>query len=433
MSDRSLEQWLQFLESLHPSEIELGLERVSAVAARLDLLEFSCPVVTVAGTNGKGTTVAVLEALLLQSGRRVGCFTSPHLLRFNERIRLAGEEATDQQICDAFSAIDAARDEVSLTYFEFATLAALWVFRACCAEVIVLEVGLGGRLDATNILDPNIAVVTAIALDHQQWLGDTRDLIAREKAGILRSDVPAIIADPMPPSALLSHARDLGASPVLRYGQEFSMSDDIEGGLFELVGADHSKVKLRLPNRPELLPQNVCAALQAACLLDLLPDADHCRELLSRISVPGRRESTQVAGLNYVLDVAHNPAAAVALSDYLSATPCSGRTLAVFSAMADKDIVGIVEPLAGQIDAWFLADQPDNPRAATAGDLATTLRSIGETMISVSRNLRQAFGRARQLMSGEDRLVVFGSFFTVAAVMPVLEKERRRMLAGVAS
>jgi dihydrofolate synthase/folylpolyglutamate synthase len=431
MSDRSLEQWLQFLECLHPSEMELGLERVATVADRLDLLAPKCPVVTVAGTNGKGSTVAALEALLLHSGRRVGTFTSPHLLRFNERIRVSGEEARDGQIVDAFAAIDDARGDLSLTYFEFATLAALWVFRERCADVIVLEVGLGGRLDATNILDPTVAVITSIALDHQQWLGNTLDQIALEKAGILRPGKPAIIADPTPPQALLDRAASLGVAPLWRYGRDFGPVSEAGETMVDVIDARGSRVRLPSPGRSDLQPQNLCAAAQVACLLHALPEPGRCHEILSRLEVPGRRQTVQVGGLNYILDVAHNPASAAALGDFLLATPCQGRTLAVFSAMADKNIAEMVAPLAGTVDAWFLADQPDNPRAAAAAEIAALLRPLGETMISMSRNLRQALRRARQLMAADDRLVVFGSFFTVAAALPLLEKDRKKRLAGV--
>jgi dihydrofolate synthase/folylpolyglutamate synthase len=428
MSDRKLEQWLQRLEKLHPSEIELGLDRVASVAAVMQLLEPGCPVVTIAGTNGKGTTAAVLEALLLRSGLCVGCFTSPHFLRFNERIKVAGEEAADRDIEAAFAAIDESRGGISLTYFEFATLAALWVFRQRGVDVMILEVGLGGRLDATNIIEPTIAVVTSIALDHQEWLGDTREQIAVEKAGILRRGTPAVIADPDPPPALLDCAADLGAHPVFCFGRDFGMGGD---GMIEVLDTDGSTVRLQAPTVTDLLPQNVSAAVQVACLLDELPGQLECRETLSGITVPGRRETVTIGEVECVLDVAHNPASARALGAFLTATPCEGRTLAVFSAMADKDIDAIIAPLAGMVDAWFLADQPGNPRAAPAADLAAALRSLGETMISVSKNLRQAFARARQLVSGGDRLVVFGSFSTVAALLPVLEQDRQKALAGV--
>jgi dihydrofolate synthase/folylpolyglutamate synthase len=433
MSDRSLAQWLQYLEHLHPSEMELGLERVSLVAGRLSLLAPTCPVVTVAGTNGKGSTVAALEALLLFSGRKVGTFTSPHLQRYNERIRVAGEEVADEEIVAAFELIENARADTSLTYFEFSTLAALQVFRGRAVDVILLEVGLGGRLDATNILDPTLAVVTSIALDHQDWLGTTRGEIALEKAGILRPGKPAIIADADPPPELLDQAAALGATPVWCYGRDFSELQDAGVGYLEIMTGPGESLRIPSPQRSDLLPQNLCAALQAASMLKALPAPEQCLAVLSRLVVTGRREILQVGQLSYVIDVAHNPASAAMLGEFLVSEPCQGRTLAIFSAMADKDIAGILAPLTTCVDAWFVADQPDNPRAAAASDIASTLRSIGATMISVSKNLRQALRRAQQLMSIDDRLVVFGSFYTVAAVQPLLDRDRKKVFAGAAT
>ena len=433
MSDRSLVQWLQYLEQLHPSEMELGLERVSLVAGRLNLLAPTCPVVTIAGTNGKGSTVAALEALLLCSGHKVASFTSPHLQRFNERIKVAGEEASDEEIITAFELIEEARADISLTYFEFATLAALRVFTQHAVDFIVLEVGLGGRLDATNIVDATVAVVTSIALDHQHWLGTTRDEIALEKAGILRAGRPAIIADPDPPSKLLNYASELGASPVWCFGRDFRAVEEAGERCFELQARFDGQLRIPSPVRSDLLPQNLCAAAQVACLLDALPGPSQCRAVLSDLVVRGRRESIRVGHRNYLLDVAHNPAASAVLGDFLASDPCRGRTLAVFSAMADKDIPGILAPLKDCVDAWFVADQPDNPRAAAASDIASTLRSIGATMISVSKNLRQALRRAQQLMAADDRLVVFGSFYTVAAVRPLLDGGRQEIPAGAAT
>lgn len=223
MSSATLEQWLQRLATIHPREIELGLDRVRAVAMELDLLPVSTPVVTVAGTNGKGSTVAVLDALLTEAGYRTGIFTSPHLLNFNERIRVAGADASDAAIIAAFEAIDLARGAVSLTYFEFATLAALLIFKENAPDFIVLEVGLGGRLDAVNIVDAAVAVITSIDLDHQDWLGESRGEIAREKAGIVRAARPLVVAEPAPPPELLHCIREVGAAPVLQLGREFSV------------------------------------------------------------------------------------------------------------------------------------------------------------------------------------------------------------------
>lgn len=421
MRNASLEQWLQRLETIHPTEVELGLGRIATVAHALRLLPVPQPVITVAGTNGKGSTVAVLEALLNASGYRTGAFTSPHLLHFNERIRVAGDVASDEEIIDAFVAIDAARGDVSLTYFEFAALAALLVFRARGVDIVVLEVGLGGRLDAVNIVDPAVAVITSIDLDHQAWLGESRGEIAREKAGILRPATPAVIADPNPPPELLHCITKVGAGPALLLGKAFTLAR--EDGQWHAVvqGADGRPRQLKPRQCGAMLPENICAAIQAALLLGIDLSDETIASALEYAAPPGRRQLRQVSGRDYVLDVAHNPAAVSKLMEYLRATPCAGKTIGLFSVMADKDVQSIVNGAVGHFDAWFLADQPDNKRAARAADIAALLRAAGESMISVSKNLRQAFRRARGIAMEGDRVVVFGSFTTVAAVLPVLD------------
>lgn len=421
MSKTTLEQWLQRLETLHPREMELGLERISTVARSLGLLPVSQPVVTVAGTNGKGSTVAVLEALLLESGYRTGTFTSPHFLRFNERIRVSGIEASDTDIIAAFVAIDDARGAVSLTYFEFAALAALLLFKASAPDILVLEVGLGGRLDAVNIVDPAVAVITSIDLDHQSWLGETRGEIAREKAGILRESVPVVVADDNPPAELLRHITEVGARPALFLGKEFTLTKDQASWRAVVRRRSGEPVALASQTYGSMLPENICAALQAALLLDIeLSEADISRAL-ARAAPIGRRQQWRINERDYVLDVAHNPAAVGKLVEYLQVTPCEGRTIGLFSVMSDKDVQRIVETAFGHFDAWFLADQPHNARAAPAADIAALLGDAREGMISISKNLRQAFRRAQSVMNRGDRLVVFGSFTTVAGVLPFLD------------
>lgn len=424
MSSATLADWLARIEQLHPSEIELGLDRVRGVAEQLGLLPVEVPVVTVAGTNGKGSTVAVMEAVLTGSGTLTGAYTSPHFLRFNERIRVGGEEATDDSIVAAFEAIEQARGGVSLTYFEFATLAALHVFRARAVDVVLLEVGLGGRLDAVNIVDADVSVITSIALDHQDWLGDSLEGIAREKAGILRAGRPAVVSDPAPPGSLWETASEVGAAPVYRLGHEFEV-ESTGAWRFRLDGGER---EVSASVNEALEPANVAGALQALSLLGRLP-AD-AGEALDQAAPEGRRQALKVAGRHYVLDVAHNPAAVGKLVEYLSASDCKGRTIAVFSVMRDKDAATMLEGALGAIDAWFLADQPDNPRAAGAEELASLLRERGATLVSVSDNVKQAFRRAQSVQGEEDRVVVFGSFFTVAAVMGQLAKDEKRSGAG---
>ena len=432
MDRASLAQWLARLETLHPNPIDLGLERVAAVARALALLPVGVPVATVAGTNGKGSTVAVLEAVLSQAGLRTGVYTSPHLLRFNERIRVGGVEAGDEEIIAAFEAIDAARGDTSLTYFEFATLAALVVFRDRVVDVLVLEVGLGGRLDAVNIVDPTVAVITRIDLDHQSWLGTDRASIAREKAGIVRRGAPVVIGDPDPPASLLAGAREAGAAPIVCLGRDFRVEQ--VSGQWRGVLVNRDGRSRTLPTQPAgpLLPANVCAALQAAVLLGCEFSDEQLGEALSRARPRGRCERRQWAGREYVLDVAHNPAAVNNLVEMLNASICKGKTIALFSVMNDKDIPTMIRAAAGCFSAWFVADQANNPRAARGGDVAALLRAEGQARVSQSRNLRQAFRRAQAVMAEGDRLVVFGSFYTVAEILPLLDRDRERFTGGTA-
>ena len=404
MTDRNLQAWLQRLESAHPTEIELGLERVATVAANLGLDSPSVPVITVAGTNGKGSTVAVMEAVLIAAGRCPGAYTSPHLLAFNERIRVAGEPAGDEDIVAAFEAIEAARGDISLTYFEVATLAALQVFARAGVDILLLEVGLGGRLDAVNLVDADVAVITRIALDHQDWLGDDLDQIALEKAGIMRAGRPVVIADPDAPATLGRRAEELGALAI-----------------------EPRELEDALPLPPGLIETNVRAALAALAQLPEPPAPEAIVAGLGAVTLSGRRELRDVAGVHYVLDVAHNPDAVNKLLEYLSLNHCNGRTLCVFSVMGDKDIDAMIDAASGAFDAWFLAALPELPRAAQPSDVAARLHQAGQGMISVSKNVRQAFRRAQTLLAPGDRLVIFGSFHTVAAVMPLLDKDERKL------
>lgn len=431
MSKDSLANWLCHLETLHPNEMDLGLDRVREVAQRLNVLPIEVPVVTVAGTNGKGTTAAVMEALLIDSGKVVGVCSSPHFLRFNERIRVAGADVDDDIIIDSFEQIDRARDEISLTYFEFATLAALWVFRQLSVEVMVLEVGLGGRLDAVNIVDASVAVITSIELDHQQWLGSSRESIGAEKAGILRRGQPAVIADENPPASVIDIVADLGVHAMWS-GRDFGWQDAsvAQGGQAYWEGWLSTKTgsKQQLPKLPSgsLLPINICAALQALALLGISFTDQQLHTVLARIKLPGRRESQELSGRGYILDVAHNPAAISKLLEYIDLSSCNGKIYCLFSVMTDKEVTQMIRACTGRFEGWFLGDQPEVPRACTAQFLADVLRSEGNQVISTSEDLPQAFRSAQSAMSAGDTLVVFGSFFTVAAVLPLLDEDRRK-------
>ncbi len=422
MTESALAEWLARLEALYPQPIQLGLDRVATVASALGLLPVTVPVVTVAGTNGKGSVVATLEALLHSSGVTTGVYTSPHLLRFSERIRIGGKEATDADIVTALEEVEAARGAVPLTYFEFTTLAALLLFRTHGVAVVVLEVGLGGRLDAVNIVDPSVAVITSIALDHQEWLGNSLEQIAREKAGILRPDVPAVIAATEPPG--LVAAVDASGARAVYLGKEFGFEGEGAQWRGWLQTSSGARRTLPVLGNPSLLPANLCAAVQALELLGRPASDAELLEVLPSLQPPGRRQRLCLADFECILDVAHNPAAVAKLVEFIDITHCNGKTIAVFSAMADKDIQAMIAAAGERFAAWFLADQPDNPRAAPAADIAGLLREAGQGMISVSKNLRQALARARSVMGPGDRLVVFGSFHTVAAAMKWLAKEQ---------
>jgi dihydrofolate synthase/folylpolyglutamate synthase len=425
MNKPTLDQWLARIETIHPEDVELGLERVSSVAHALQLLPVVQPVVTVAGTNGKGSVVAVLEAVLGEAGHSTGAFTSPHFLRFNERIRVTGVEVSDAEIVEAFTVIDEARGETALTYFEFATLAALLVFRTRAPDIVILEVGLGGRLDAVNMVDPWVAVITSIDLDHQSWLGESRGEIAIEKAGITRQSTPVIIAEPDPPAQLAQEIKRKAANPALYIGRDFKVTKDPDQGQWwaELWGAPEVVRPLAPQPFGSLLPENICAALQAALLLEVEFSDDCVARALPKASPMGRRQVRTIGGRDYVLDVAHNPAAVSKLLEYIDVTHCNGRIFCIFSVMADKDIQAIINAAAGHFDAWFLAKQPGNQRAADPSVIAALLSGAGESMISISKNLRQALRRAQSISKEGDRLVVFGSFYTVAEVLPLLDRD----------
>lgn len=414
-----LHDWLAWQEGLHSREIELGLDRVCAVAQRMGLTDVPAKVVCVAGTNGKGSCVATLEALCLGQGLSVGAFTSPHLQRYNERIRVDGVEVDDFKICQAFEAIDQARGEISLTYFEFGTLAALEVFRRCSVDVMLLEVGLGGRLDAVNIIDADVSVVTSIALDHEDWLGSDLGVIGFEKAGIYRANRWAICADDKAPTSVADYAHDIGA-----YWVAMGMSMNVsllspERWCWSGVKADGSVITLddlALPNLP--LP-SVAAALQAFLLLGYeLPVG--IAGVLAKVELAGRAQSLTWQGVNFLLDVAHNPAAAKLLADRLAATCGVGRTHCIVAMMSDKDRVGVFEALIPVVDSWSVAALPDNSRAASASALQQDLSSLGQHCRSYTSVAEAATTMAAEAHEN-DRVVIMGSFFTVSQALSLFD------------
>lgn len=408
----SLQDWLSRLEQLHPTEIELGLERVSSVATTLGVQKPASTVITVAGTNGKGSCVATLEALLRSAGRSVGAYSSPHLLRFNERIRINGEEVSDGDLVGAFEVVEAARGETSLTYFEFSTLAALWLYQCAGVEFALLEVGLGGRLDAVNLVDADLAIITSVAIDHEDWLGSDREVIGREKAGILRPGAPFVCADSTPAQSVLSAAEKQASSSYF-IGREFTLTESEGEELYQF-----GELQLTVP--PTSLPRpSIAAAITALALLDALPEQG-VKRALADISLPGRCQRVQWCGRNLLLDVGHNPAAAEHLARWLYHNPVAGETHALVAVMADKDLEGLFAPLSAQVDHWHPALLPGNARAAGADTLITGLTKAGVEVTKVHARCPSVADGLRQLLptlGSQDRLLVFGSFFTVAEVL----------------
>lgn len=423
---QTLADWLAYLERLHPSTIELGLERVGRVATRLGLARPARQVVTVAGTNGKGTCVAYLDAILREAGYRVGVYTSPHLLSFNERAVVDGQPLDDDCLVRAFERVEAARGEDSLTYFEFTTLAILDEFSRRDLDVALLEVGLGGRLDAVNIVEPDVAVVSSISIDHESWLGSDRESIGAEKAGIFRAGRPAVCGDPQAPASL-KRVADAVDAHWLAIGEDFLIASD-EGDSWSWRGRQRgSELKLSQLPKPELPLCNAPTALQALACLDLEVPEETIRRGLASARLAGRFQREVYRGVQLVLDVAHNPASAQLLAERLRSEPVAGHTHLLFAALEDKDIPGICLALKDVAKAWFVADLgEDIPRTLRAERLGDILREQGIFMVSVSKNVKQAMGRALSICGPEDRLVVCGSFYTVAAVMEAIERERGR-------
>lgn len=416
MKPESLEQWLAYLEQLHPQAIALGLDRVEQVRRALDIRP-AWPIITVGGTNGKGSCCAMLEAMLAQGGYRVGCYTSPHLLHYNERVRIDGRPVDDATLCAAFARIEQARGDVSLTYFEFGTLAAMLAFDAAGIDVAVLEVGLGGRLDAVNIFDADCAIVVSVDLDHQAFLGDTREAIGAEKAGIYRCGRPAICADSDPPQSLVAHAKTIGADLML-IDRDFGFV--AEPRQWRYWGPRTNRNGLPWPAlRGACQLGNAAACLTALdTLRDRLPlSAADLRAGLLTASVAGRFQVLPGRPL-VVLDVAHNPHAARVLAANLAELPkSSGEVVAVCAMLKDKDIAGVMATLKHSFTRWHLATA-EGPRAATAAELQTALGAAGTQAPAVLfSGVAEAWREACKNARDDDKLIVFGSFLTVAAVM----------------
>ena len=414
---QTLNDWLAHCERLHPTTIELGLDRVRTVAQRMGLA-LTCPVITVAGTNGKGSTCAMLEAILLQSGYRTGVYTSPHLVHFEERCRIGGEIAGAADFVAHFAAVESARGDISLSYFEFSTLAILALMAEAKLDVAILEVGLGGRLDAVNIIDTDCAIITSIDLDHMEFLGTTREAIGFEKAGIMRAGKPVVVSDPVPPQSVLDHAHAIGAD-LWRFGEDFNFSGDKQqwgwagrGRRYAGLGYPGLRGANQLMNA-----SGVLAALTA--LRDQLPiTAQAVRTGLSMVELPGRFQI--VPGQpTLVLDVAHNPHAVAALAANLDAMGFYPTTHAVFGAMADKDLLPMLARIGPLIDRWYFTDMP-TARADTAAHLQTqwlAQNTRKDAASTVHADPMQALQAAIAAADPADRIVVFGSFYTVGGVL----------------
>ena len=416
-----LSQWLEYIQRQHPESIELGLDRVREVATRLGLGRPAAQVITVAGTNGKGSTVAFIEAIAGAGGWKVGAYTSPHLLRYNERVRIEAEEVADDALVAAFAVVEAARGDTPLTYFEFGTLAALWLFQRASLDLVVLEVGLGGRLDAVNLVDADVAVVTTVDIDHTGWLGSDRESIGREKAGIARAWKPLVLGEVDPPSSVLRHAYAIGANAI-RLGSDFFHEPvDAAHWRWREVGAE-----LRLP-APRLAapPQRANASTAIAALRALpraLPEAAFAQGVATA-TLPGRLQCLQRDGVEIVLDVAHNPQAARELAAWLRRRS-PAPTVAVFAALADKDAAAMVQALDGQVGHWYLAGLEQAGRGQDVEHLVArldgTVAGVATGVSSGDARVADALARAIAAASPAGRVLVFGSFHTVAEALQAL-------------
>ena len=421
----SLPEWLEWLETTHPEhEIELGLERIQSVAMAMDLMNPAPFVITVAGTNGKGSTVALLESILLAAGHKVGVFTSPHFLHFNERVRINGHMTGDQSLCSAFAAVDEGRGSTWLTYFEFCTLAAIRCFKQQPLDYVILEVGLGGRLDATNIIDSDVAVITTIGLDHQDWLGYSLEAIGREKAGIIRQEKPVIYGASEMPDSIRERAIQLDA-PLFRRAHEFDATRQGQHWFWAGLTALGDKLEVNGLPLPALELDNAVAALQ---VLQFLPDAIDNQAMVAGIeqaSLPGRAQKLQwrnTSGqlIDVMLDVSHNPQAVERLVARLRHEPVSGKTRAVLAMCSDKDHVSVIDLLSSAVDQWTVTEF-DSPRALSVKVLNTALERVSSE-VSMANSVADGFLQAVNDSLSGDRVLVVGSFMTVAAVLAMLEQ-----------
>ncbi len=410
MANKTLAEWLTWIEQQHSLEIDMSLERVLDVAARLSVLKFNCPIITVGGTNGKGSTVATLAAIYGAAGYRCGVYTSPHLVQFNERIVIDGLVVSDAALCEAFTAIEAARDTITLTYFEFATLAALYLFQKNKLDVVILEVGLGGRLDAVNIIDSDVAIITTVDIDHTDYLGNSREEIGAEKAEIFRAGKPAIYGDSDKVSTVVESANDIGAQLYLQ-GSDFYFQEEEKTWHWRNTNHHYND----LP-KPTVLLHNASLALQAVTLLEprlpVTPEA--IRQGLATVRVAGRFQTVSVEP-RCIVDVAHNPQASKELHRRLSRLGWQGRLHIVFSMLATKDRLASLLPWQDCDAHWYLAPLKDK-KAAPLEAIVTDFNELGITAYQKYATIENAYRAARANAAANETILVFGSFHTVAAV-----------------
>ncbi|RJG47697.1 bifunctional tetrahydrofolate synthase/dihydrofolate synthase [Motilimonas pumila] len=410
---QTLAQWLTHLERLHPSEIELGLDRVRQVAQRLNLIHFDAKLVLVGGTNGKGTTCAMLESILLQAGYKVGVYCSPHLIRYTERVRINRQELTEQAHCQSFLDIEKGRGDIALTYFEFGTLSALNLLKQANLDVVLLEVGLGGRLDATNIVEPDVSVVTTVDIDHVDWLGDNREDVGFEKAGIYRKGKPAICGDLTPPQSLIKHVSDIGANLVLaKQDYTFELASDS----WQWQNSEQKFAALPLINMPI---QNAATALACLHALQLNAPEDAIVKGLADAQLAGRMQVWQTSP-KVILDVAHNPQSAQYLAQQLVQYRAQGiKCLAVVGMLKDKDIAATMAHFCDTFSHWYLADL-QGPRGAKAEELKQHLPA--QANVNEYGSVVEAYQQALTDSESKSVVIVFGSFYTVADIIALDNK-----------
>jgi len=418
---KDLSQWLAYCEQLHPKNIDMGLERVRQVAQRMDL-RLPCTVITVAGTNGKGSTCAMLEAILMQAGYRTAVYSSPHLVHFEERLRLQGQNVQAAALVEGFARVEAARtagaEPVSLTYFEFSTLAIMDVMRSAPLDVAILEVGMGGRLDAVNIVDADCAIITSIDLDHMEFLGPDRETIGREKAGIMRTGRPVVVSDPVPPQSVLDHALEIGAD-LWRVGRDFNTSGDSQQWAWSGRGRRYSGLAYpALRGANQLVnAAGVLAALTA--LREQLPvTAQAIRNGFAMVEFAGRFQILPGTPA-LVLDVAHNPHSVAALAANLDAMGYFPRTHAVFGAMGDKDLAPMLARMNPLVECWYFTDLP-TPRAAAGAALMAQWQAQNQRKDAAAQAFASPLAALQAALASADpadRILVFGSFYTVGGVL----------------